>query len=171
MQMQRELMKYRENPARLVESPEKHGEFLASLQKYYEAAPDIIRGHREYREIRLKESARHYMAALDKNPADASVKELLNFDEVRRKANGQPGLARLWAQVMLGELMAMQNRDAEAVTELNTAINYMWPATPEEQRAAAALKKQALMTVAEIYQRTGRTERAEQARRQAEALP
>lgn len=166
-----ELMKFRENPARLVESPEKHGEFLAALQKYYEAAPDIIQGHRDYREIRLKESAQRYMAALEKNPDDASVKELLNFDEVRRKAKGQPGLAGLWAQVMLGELMALQKRDAEAVTELNAAISYAWPATPEERQAAAGLKKQALLTVAEIYQRTGRTDRAEQARRQAEALP
>ena len=108
------LFAHRDNPARLVANPESDPAFMASLKKYYDAVPAIIDGHRAYREMRLTDSCTDYMKALTLNPDDRSLKELLNYDELRRRIKGQPD--DLWARLRLGELLKMQKRDSEAVT-------------------------------------------------------
>lgn len=164
-----EMMKFRENPVRMVADPEKHPEFVASLARYYEAAPDIVTAHRHYREIRIKDSARGYLEALKKNPADESVKELLNFDEIRRKIK-QPGNGGLWAEVMYGELMALQGRDAEAVTVLNSALRRPLPPDPAMRSKAVPLRRAALQTLSGIFERAGHTEKARATAQAAESL-
>lgn len=164
-----ELLRYRENPARLVSEPEKHPEFLKSLQKYFEAVPHIIDGHRHYRELRLLESAAAYMKALQVNPADRSVKDLLDFDELRRKVKGQRN--QWWAYWVLGEVMAMQDRHEEAVTVWNEMLQQPLPADPQEAAVAQQFVRAALDGLADVYGETGDLQKATEYRRRAASIP
>jgi spermidine synthase len=157
------LFSVREDPARLVAAGTARPEVMESLKKYYEAAPWIIRGHRHYREMELVQACEAYMQARTINPSDRSVHYLLGFEELRRRVRGQPLDA--WGRFHLAHLMAMQQRDSEAVTLFNDFLRVA--AAPESTGADADMVRRAREELANIYERNGQPDRAEQQRRLA----
>lgn len=168
-----DLMQFRELPDRLVAEPDKHTTMVASLKKYEAAVPDILNGHREYRQMHILEASKAYMAALQKNPQDDSVQDLLTFDELRRKANSpqQTQGARLWSSYMLGQVLAMQKKEDEAIAELTGLIA---SPVPEGQLEAARFQqyvRHAYNTLADIYLRRGDMTKAGNYRHQSALIP
>jgi hypothetical protein len=157
------LFGVRENPARLVAEGTAGSGFMARLEKYYEASPWIIRGHRHYREMELVQACQAYLKAREINPADRSVDYLLGFEELRRRVRGQPLDA--WGRFHLAHLMAMQQRDVEAVTLFNDFLRVS--ALPGASGVDAAMIRRAREELAAIYERNGQPERAAQQRRLA----
>lgn len=148
------LMKSQENPNRLLTATA-DAAFRTSLAKYHAAARDIIKGHHDYRMLKLESAAKNYMAALEKNPADKSVKNLLNFDELRRKVEGQP--ENLWARWQLGRLLSMQKRDGEAAAVLNELVAMTEsPAILQSDPSVPAFRLSALQQLQQIYTRAGK---------------
>jgi hypothetical protein len=92
------------------------------------------------------------------------------MQELRRKVVGQPN--QFWPKWMLGESLAIQGRDSEAVTSINSALSVP-PARdaqgkilPQQQ----TMRQEALETLATIYERNGQAPRAAEARRKATSL-
>ncbi|MBX7245080.1 MAG: fused MFS/spermidine synthase [Candidatus Sumerlaeaceae bacterium] len=163
------LYKFANDPAKLVKEPEKHGEFLKSLEKYMSAVPDIIAGHRFYRKVQVHEANAAYMAAAAKNPVDSSVKKLLNFDELVRRAQGQPN--DLFSRAQLGFLLSEQKRDSEAVTYLNELIQ-LYDSLPGPQRdQGARYMKPALEELSKLYERNGQPDKAAEFKAKAAKFP
>jgi tetratricopeptide (TPR) repeat protein len=161
-----ELYKFRSNANDLVAEPDSQTSFTASLQKYLDAVPHIIRGHRDYREVKIPEACAEYMAALKINPADESVKDLLNFEEIRRKIEGQ-GTA-VWARWTLGKALLQQGRTGESVTLFNDILALQdEPGNP----MFLAIKKDAAEKLADIYEKANQPDKAAQYRKRAAAIP
>ena len=150
-----ELLKFRTAPARLIKEQTGGPDFSDTLGQFANAVPAIIEGHREYRELRILEATKHYMKALELAPQDRSIKDLLNFGELRRKIKGQPN--NWWARWMLGEAMALQHRDGEAVTTLDEFIAMQGDIRLEPFRGA---KVSALKTLMSIYDRLKKPEKS-----------
>jgi hypothetical protein len=89
--------------------------------------------------------------------------------EIRRKIVGQPG--QYWPLWMLGESMALQKRDSEAVTLINSALALPVPRDASGQMPVAmrAMRLQALETLATVYERNNQAERAAAIREQIQA--
>jgi spermidine synthase len=168
-----DLMQFRELPDRLIAEPEKHTSFTAALKKYVDAVPDILNGHRQYRQMHILQSAQAYMAALQKNPQDDSVKDLLNFEELRRKSNAsmQTQSARLWSHYMLGQLLTMQKKEDEAIAEMTSLINSAPPQDPLEAARFQQYVRKSLNSLADIYLRRGDMEKAGNYRHQSALIP
>ncbi len=162
------LFKLREDPARML-APGATAEFRASLKRYYDAAPHIIEGHRDYRELRIPEATRAYQKAKEINPDDASVTNLLDFDELRRKVRGQP--ANSWARWMLGEVLAMQGRDGEAIAEFNSFVEYVEARPAAREPATMHFVRLSLERLAELYAKAGRDGEAKAYRERAARIP
>lgn len=158
------LMRYRENPIRLVKSGKRGALLAATLAKHYDAVPDIIAGHRAYRELRIPDAVKAYMAAAKRNPEDVSVANLLALDELQRTAQGQP--ANSWARWELGRALSLQGRDPEAAAQLNDLLRIPMPqqAAPAQKRDYLHFRKSALGLLADIYTRAGKPERASEYR-------
>jgi hypothetical protein len=110
---------------------------------------------------------------LQKNPSDDSVQDLLLMDEVRRKADSSaqtPG-ARLWSRYMLGQSLALQHKDDEAINELTALINSPMPPDQLEAARAQQYGRRALTTLADIYLRRNDMEKAGNYRHQAALIP
>jgi spermidine synthase len=146
------LMKYRESPARLL-SGNSDTSFSLNLERYYKAIPEIIAGHREYRLLHVQNACKHYMKALAINPGDESVGNLLNFVELRRKVRGQPD--NIWARLQLGMVLAMQNQDGEAASELNILVAQTDTLPPGDIKKLG-LRLAALDQLATIYERANK---------------
>jgi spermidine synthase len=151
------LMIYREHPAR----------FLNRLSKYHDAAPAIIEGHSHYRRLAIVEAAKAYQSALASNPADNAVRRLLEFDELRRKVEGQPH--SLWSRYQLARVLMLQNLDSEAVTQLNEIVRL----ASEDSRAEGGdeFRRLSLVDLASIYEKRGKPDQAARYRSQADRLP
>lgn len=145
-----ELFKYQDSPNRLVRNPEKHQDFIGSLDRYMKAVPYIISGHRAYRQLELSKACADYLEALKINPADESVKDLLNFEELQRKVRGQND--SVWSMYTLAEVMAQQGRSNEAATLYNRVIAS--PKTPGESETNKMID-QAAIKVDELYKKAG----------------
>lgn len=150
-----ELYKFGADATALVANPAQHQEFMASLRKYLEATPYIIKGHRNYREVNLTQACADYMKALEINPADSSVKDLLNFEELRRKIRGQG--AATWARLWMGKLLLQQNRTSEAVSVLNELLAQPMPAGDAN---VPGFYSEARALLAKIYEDAGQPEKA-----------
>jgi spermidine synthase len=160
------LFRLREHPARLLTQRDAADTAtLRKLNRYYEAVPDIIEGHHHYRRLEILDAARCWQRALEKNPEDASVKNLLMFQELRRKAAGQPD--NLWARLTLGEVLLLQNRPAEAATHFIDVVARAKerPNLPK----AADFYKAACLHLADIYERRGKKHEAQEYRDYARA--
>jgi spermidine synthase len=165
-----ELFRYEGKAMSLVQPGSGGTSFSAELDQYRCALPSIIEGHREYRELHLAKACRDYMKALEINPADSAVKELLNFEELRRKAVGQPESE--WSYFMLGQLMNLQGRSSEAVTYLNTCLqaidndpdsnaqNHTQQGQGKRWQNLLSMQKGALLTLSDIYYKAGQNEKA-----------
>jgi len=160
-----ELRRYQEDPARLVADAKDHPEFMESLKKYFEAVPHVIEGHRHYRELRLVDAAKEYLAAKKINPADKAVEELLNFDELRRKIRGQQN--QWWALYTMAEVMALQDRHSEAVTFWNEVLRQPLPQDPQQATLMLQFQRASLNGLADTYQKTGDLRKAQEYRSQA----
>jgi hypothetical protein len=141
--------------------------FRESLDRYMAAVPDIIAGHRDYRQMRLVQAAERYKAALDRNPNDPSVKHLLGFDELRRRVAGRPN--DLWARYYLGVLNTISDRDRDAVAEFNELIR-RYESLPQPLPRDTVYLRDAYLRLAEIYDRNNQPGRAAESRTKAETL-
>jgi tetratricopeptide (TPR) repeat protein len=164
------MMKFHTDPLRLVGNPDQRAAIAESTGRAVAALPHLIKGHRLYRELDLRGAVREYLAARELNPEDPSLPALLDMHELRRKVAGQPD--QFWPKWMLGETMAIQGRDSEAVTSLNSALALPVPRDPSGKIPPQflAMRREALQTLAAIYERNGQVQRAEEARRQASEI-
>lgn len=160
------LYKFREDPARIVESPDP--QFKASLERYAAAVPYVIDGCREYRNLRIAEATRAWMKAHEICPEDEAVANMLNFEELQRKVRGQPG--SLWSRLMLGNALAMQGRDSEAAGVLNGLVEYAKSGARTAPADGKDYTFSALTQLARLYERTGRKAAATEYQQQADAL-
>jgi spermidine synthase len=85
-------------------------EKLAALDRYERALPKVLEGHAEYRNLRIEEAARSYLAALAITPEDQSLQRLLDFRELALGARlGSP-----WSWLMWGRALQVQDRNKDA---------------------------------------------------------
>lgn len=157
------LFRHKESPVRLVAQPEKHSDFVASLTKYYEAAPHVISAHRAYREMRLEDSCRDYMAARTVTPEDSSLKNLLNYDELARRIKGNP--TDTWARIKIAALFAMQNRDGEAVTEYLKVLDLLKTVQYTDKALQSADRQEVVNALVALYERNGQPAKADALRK------
>ena len=162
------LFQRRENPSRLVANPQSDVDFMSRLQKYYDAAPFVIAGHRAYRELRLGESCEQYMKAKEITPDDASLAELLNYDELQRRIKGRP--YDMWARLQLASAYTQQHRDQEAVTEYMQALDVMKDLKYAEKSEETKDKKEILSNLVTLYYRNGQADKAKELQTKIDAL-
>lgn len=161
------LMRTLENPRRLLADGSASDEFLASLDRFFAAVPDIIDGHRHYRELRIMEAMDSYEKALALNPTDSSVQELLRFDELRRKVAGQPRV--VWSRLMLAKVLLRKDNIPGAVAELNAVLDLVRD-DPQRRPATLAVAHESALLLADIYDKAGQADRAAAYREQAKDL-
>ncbi len=160
------LVKLREHPARLLTRANVNSDDLALIQRYFDAAPHIIEGHHHYRKVELLEAAKSWLKALEINPNDQAVRNLLRFEELRRKVAGQPD--NVWAALMMGEVLLIQDKAAEATPYFKEAIKRA-EARASDPRIATMCAK-AWQQLAQIAESRGRKEEAQKYREQAVQL-
>ncbi len=150
------LWQVRENPLKLIDAETIDPATSASLSLYSAAAADVIEGHKHYRRVEVLEAARCWLRALQKNPHDSSVKNLLNFDELRRKVKGQP--ENLWAKLTLADVLILQGKDVEAGTYLHDILRLTsnGSGTPREREFYV----QACERLSKLYERRGNSQEA-----------
>ncbi|MGC8740560.1 MAG: fused MFS/spermidine synthase [Candidatus Sumerlaeaceae bacterium] len=158
------LWKVREHPVKLIEPSSLDSLTSQRLALYYAAAPDIIEGHKHYRRVEVLDAARYWLRALEKNPYDAAVKNLLVFDELRRKVKGQP--ENLWAKLTLADVLILQSKDVEAATLLSDIVRMA--SSKPDLGGASEFYKLACERLAKLYERRGNQQEA--ARYRAKAL-
>lgn len=157
------LFRIREHPLELVDPKTLSEADRVSLQRYFDAAPAIIEGHKHYRRLEIVEAARAWLKALEMNPADRAVANLLRFEELRRKISGQPG--NLWARLTLAEVLLLQGKELEAIPLLRDVVTAAQMQASEA--GADAFYRKACGTLAELYERRNKPSEATRYREQA----
>lgn len=148
-----------EKPSRLLADPVADKAFADRLNRYYAAIPHIIEGHRRYRQLEIYEAARAYLKARDANPDDPAVLNLLEFPELRRKIDGQPG--NLWARWEMGRILLLYGREAEAVSQFNQIVEAAPVMLTGEDGRNRGFVELALGELEKIYRARGRVAEAE----------
>jgi spermidine synthase len=154
--------------------PEAVAAMRERLKPWEQAEPIIIEGHRHYRDGETFETLlpaqEAYMEALAICPQDASLRNQLDFHELRKSAEkGQQG----HDQLMLGRLYKAQGRPGDALTYLKMLADRQPPPredNPETFALFAGWQRIALEEMAGIYEAEGQPERAAKALARAEAL-
>jgi len=99
--------------------PDRKG-FEAQIERYSEAVPHIIKGHTEYRGLRMIQACRSYMEAVRLCPEDRATRALLNFEEMKLRIAARPNDA--WGYREIGAVFFEQKRYSEAVTYLSQLL-------------------------------------------------
>jgi spermidine synthase len=160
------MMRFHTDPLRLVSDPSQREAVREVTGRFVQALPDVILGHRLYRELDLIGATQAYMRAQAVNPEDPSLPILLNMDELRRKITGQPN--QIWPRWKLGESLAIQGRDSEAVTVLNEALRIPMGVGADGTVPPQLLemRQKAGETLAQLFERNNQPERAARVRQQ-----
>lgn len=89
------------------------------IERFAAPVDEILAGHAHFRRLEMRDAARDYLAALARNPEDASLRQLLRFDDLRRRLAVDPG--DLWALEMLAEV-ALEGGNAAAAEPVFAAV-------------------------------------------------
>jgi tetratricopeptide (TPR) repeat protein len=156
------LLSVRREPTVILDSATLDRESVLRLRRYYDAVPDIVRGHGLYRNLLMKEACQAYLRAHELNPDDRSVDNLLNFEELRLKVRVQP--QNIWAQLALGEVMFLQKRYTDAVSALQRLadMNESEATSPARRAEIVSYKAQALDFIGRSYEAVGQQDRAQE---------
>jgi hypothetical protein len=134
-------------------------ERIAAMQR---ANPVIFLGHHEYRMHNWFRAYEQYAAAKLLTPDDASLDDLLLFDEMERNiaaGRERPNLNTLWLAHALAQIRIRQGLHSQAVTMAAHFTTFI-PSPPSEDPEVLALGSALNMTLAEAYLRAGNTRRA-----------
>ncbi len=153
----------------LTNVPEMH-RVTEQLALYLDAVPHIIDGHIHYRELELQEACRSYLRASAINPADRSVKHLLNFEELRRRIRALP--QEIWGRMQMGHMLLLQERYGDAIDFFRPIAEIEIAETlPSDQRETLTnVLFEAVVSIGKCYQGAGFTEKARQYFSQALAI-
>lgn len=133
---------------------------ISSLDKYYDAAKYIIKGHSEYRLINLYEACDNYLKAKEIQPEDPAIQYLLSFDEIALRRKARP--YEIWSRWILGELFKKQERWADAITAYSEILRMPYP-DDDSEKAKNELndwKYKASLKIAECYEAIGKVDKA-----------
>lgn len=135
-------------------------EAAEKIKRYEAAIPYIIEGHKKYRLLELEKSCENYIKALQINPDDASVQNLLNYDDIKRKIMMFP--YDWWAMNMLGKLYLQQKRYGEAINYFTmiTNLDVAFLNNKEASKSLRAAQADAYFNIGKTYIEAGKSERA-----------
>lgn len=95
-------------------------EDLERIKTYQKAVGEILKGHRDYRELKVADAARDYMKAIEICPEDRATERLLEFDVLQTRAT-MPG--DFYGRLELSRVLTIQGRDEEAILYLRQCLD------------------------------------------------